>query len=150
MLKKILTFAAFLIVSILSAQQNPVKWIFKAEKINEAEYNLVSTATIGAEWYMYSQFLVSDDGPVKTTFTYDNGTSFEILGKNEENGHKKEGFDEVFGMDVIKFSDKVTFTQKIKLKSQLSNIKGHVNYMNCNNEMCLPPIDVDFDFNLAK
>jgi Disulphide bond corrector protein DsbC len=150
MIKNIFLFAAILFATIVSAQQNPVKWDFKTEKINELEYNLIASATIGTGWYMYSQYLVSDDGPVRTSFTYDDKSKFDLIGKNVEEGHKKEGFDEVFEMEVIKFADKVTFTQKIKLKSNINSIKGHVNYMNCNNEMCLPPIDVNFDFNLAK
>jgi Disulphide bond corrector protein DsbC len=150
MIKKILLFVVLIIATIASAQQNPVKWDFKTEKINETEYKLIASATIGAGWYMYSQFLASDDGPVRTSFTFDDKSKFDLIEKNIEEGHKKEGFDPVFEMQVIKFSEKVSFTQKIKLNSNVNSIKGHVNYMNCNEEMCLPPIDVNFDFNLVK
>jgi Disulphide bond corrector protein DsbC len=134
--------------TIIFAQKSPVSWTFQAEKINEKEYNLIATATIGDNWNIYSQYLKSDDGPVRTSFTYDEPKEIELAGMNIEDGHKKEGFDPVFEMEVIKFTEKVTFTQKIKLKSNVSNVKGKVNFMCCDNEICLPPSDVVFDIKL--
>lgn len=48
---------------------NPVKWSWKAEKINETEYNLVFHAKIDKTWAVYSQF-IGEDGPVPTSFTF--------------------------------------------------------------------------------
>ena len=72
-------------------------------------------------------------------------SSAELVGKTTEDGHKKEGFDEMFGMNVVKFTDKVVFTQKVKVKKGTKSIKGVVNYMCCDSEMCLPPKDVSFE-----
>ena len=97
----------------LSAQiYNPVKWSTDYKQIGDNEFNLIFTATIEDGWSIYSQYLESDDGPVRTSFEFDTGAHFELVGKNEESGNRKEAFDDLFGMNVIKFSKKAIFTQK--------------------------------------
>jgi thiol:disulfide interchange protein DsbD len=142
---KFLTVTILLLFNTLNvfAQENPIKWTTKAEKINATEYNLIIDGEIQAGWNIYSQFLASDDGPVRTTFTFDK-EGYELVGKTEENGNRKEGFDEMFGMNVIKFSKHVTYTQKIKINSGVKSVKTTVNFMTCNDEVCLPPRDVNF------
>lgn len=130
--------------TFLFAQENPIVWKTKAEKITENEYKISLIGTIQTGWYIYSQYLASDDGPVRTTIEFDKD-GYETIGKTDETGHKKEGFDEMFGMNVIKFSDEIIFTQKIKVNSNVKNIKTKLNYMTCNNEVCLPPKDVNLD-----
>ena len=49
-------------------------------------------------------------------------------------------------MDVIKFFDYAVFTQKIKILDTGKPITGYLNYMTCDKKRCLPPKDVDFEF----
>jgi len=53
-------------------------------------------------------------------------------------------------MNVTYFEKTVTFQQKIKLKGNVSAIKGQLEYMTCNDKKCLPPVDVDFSIPLGK
>lgn len=147
----ILSFAIFSVFGT-NAQNNapldPVKWFYVAQKTADGEYNLLITANIEKKWNIYSQYLASNDGPVATSFSFVKDNIVELVGKTTEDGHKKEGFDEMFGMNVVKFTDKVVFTQKVKVKKGAKSIKGVVNYMCCDNEMCLPPKDVNFEIQL--
>lgn len=131
---------------------NPVKWSFSSKQLNDTEFNLVFTADIEDGWYVYSQYLESDDGPVKTSFTFDKGSHFSTVGKNaESSAHRKEMNDPLFDdMKVIKFSEKVTFTQKVKVTDISKPISGYLEFMTCNNERCLPPTEVDFSFQLKS
>ena len=131
---------------------NPVKWSFSSKQLSDTEFNLVYTATLEDGWYIYSQYLESDDGPVRTSFTYDKGSHFSLAGKNvETSSHRKELDDPLFdNMHVIKFAEKVVFTQKIKLTDASKPISGYLSFMTCNNERCLPPTDVDFSFQLKS
>lgn len=133
-----------LLSTILIAQDNPITWTTKAEKINENEYKLNLIGKIQEGWYIYSQYLPSDDGPVRTTIDFEKD-GFELIGKTEETGNKKEGFDEMFAMNVIKFSKEIVFSQKIKLSSNVKNVKTTITFMTCNNEICLPPKDVNLN-----
>jgi len=126
---------------------NPVKWKFSKEKVNSSEYILKATATIDAGWHIYSQFLESGDGPVATEFEFESG-SFELVGKTEEVGKRKEGYDKMFGMNLIKFYNKVEFKQRIKVKDGKKPVEGYLTFMTCNDDRCLPPTDVDFTFEL--
>jgi thiol:disulfide interchange protein DsbD len=124
--------------------QSTVDWTFDAKKISNDVAEVTFTAEVKDGWYIYSQFL-GDDGPIPTNFEFEN---VETLGKGTEEGYKKEGFDEVFGMNLIKFGKTVTFTHKVKLSDKSGAIKGYLTYMTCDDEQCLPPEDVEFSISL--
>lgn len=136
---------------------NPVKWSFEAKKISDTEYDLVATAKMDKGWFIYSQFLGGTDGPVATTVTFQKSPTsrdattpqYQLVGKAEEvSDHKKSGFDKLFDMNITKFSDEVKFVQRIKTTS-LTEVKGVVNFQTCDDEKCLPPTDVDFDYKIG-
>ena len=147
-MKKVLTFAiAFLFASLAFAQLNPVKWSYEAKKINDGEYDLVFTAHITDGWYVYSQYLESEEGPIPTSFSFSENTNIELVGKPAENGPKHEGFDEIFEMNVVKYSGQPTFTQRVKVNSATS-LSGYFEFMTCDKNRCLPPTEIDFKFDL--
>jgi thiol:disulfide interchange protein len=51
-------------------------------------------------------------------------------------------------MEVAFFEKEAVFTQKIKLKTAATKIRGILTFMACDNSQCLPPEDVDFSFDL--
>ncbi|MEM1219394.1 MAG: protein-disulfide reductase DsbD domain-containing protein [Bacteroidota bacterium] len=128
---------------------NPVKWNMEAKSLGESEYALVFSATIDDGWAVYSQFL-EEDGPIPTTFEYDPGDHFSLNGKAEESGHRKESYDKVFEMKLIKFTETAVFTQKVKVTDTSKPITGYFTFMTCDDTRCLPPKDVDFSFDLSK
>ena len=134
--------------SLLIAQETPVKWSFTAEKVSEQEYDLVITANIETGWSIYSQYLESDEGPVRTEFEFKPSNNLQLIGKTEESGNKKESYDDLFGMNLIKYSKKAAFTQRVKVTNTSEPISGFVTYMSCDATSCLPPTDVDFSISL--
>ena len=104
--------------------QNPVKWDFAAKKTQEAEYEITFTAKVDQGWSIYSQY-TDPSGPIPTAFIFEEDTNLEFIGKPIETGKKKEAFDELFGVNVIKFAGVVTFTQKVKAKSSGENVAHH-------------------------
>ena len=141
-----------LFLSILSfsfSQLIPVKWSFEKESLGNNEYNLIYKASIQDGWYVYSQFL-KGDGPVATNVVVEKNEGVTLIGKVSETGDKiKEGFDKIFEMDIKKFAHSATFTQKVKVTDN-AKISGYVEFMTCNDEMCLPPDDEVFSFTFAK
>ena len=149
-MKKILLLCTFaLVANFLTAQElDPVAWEWKAEKISDSEFNLIFTAKMDDGWFVYSQFL-GEDGPIPTAFEYDD-KSIELVGRNvEEGAKKKEGYDEMFDMNLIKFGGTATFTQKVKVSKGVDKISGALTYMTCDDMRCLPPKDVEFVVNLV-
>jgi Disulphide bond corrector protein DsbC len=146
----LLSFIALFTGMFSSAAQRPneqVKWSFEAQKINASEYNIIFTANVAPSWCIYSQYLSSDDGPVRTSFSFDTNLAIEPLGKIEEKGTKKQIFDKMFNMDVIKLFGKVQFVQRVKIKNTTA-LKGAITFMSCDENSCLPPSDVDFNIAL--
>ncbi|MEE9440124.1 MAG: cytochrome c biogenesis protein CcdA [Saprospiraceae bacterium] len=130
---------------------NPVKWTMDNKQIAGNEYELKFTAKIEKGWTVYSQF-TADDGPVPTELVFENIEGAKLIGKATEQGHKKEGLDKLFDVNVIKFlaDEDFVMTQKIKIKDYSKPITGYLTFMTCNNKTCLPPTDVDFSFNIKK
>lgn len=147
-MKKLLFFClALLTAGIVTAQSaNPVKWTYESKKVGENEFDLLFTADVEKGWYVYSQHL-DDDGPIPTSFHFNDNSQLEKVGETTEKGQRHEGYDEIFAMNLVKFSGKVLFTQRVKIKSPTA-LTGYLEFMTCDNEKCLPPMDVRFGFEL--
>lgn len=128
---------------------DPVKWKTSVEQISETEYHLITVADIETGWHLYSQ-TVPENGPIATTFTYDNGEeSFKILGNtSEEEGHIVD--DPVFKMKIKFFEKSTVFKQRIHVDKEFKTIKGFVEFMVCDDSKCLPPTEVELVFNLVE
>lgn len=129
--------------------QNPVKWSYAQKDAGNGQFDLVFSGTIDEGWYTYSQFLESEDGPVATSFTFDVKPHFKLVGKAVESGEIIKVYDKVFGMNLTKFKHKAVFTQRVQVSDFSKPIEGYFTYMTCNDEMCLPPKDIDFKFSIA-
>lgn len=125
----------------------PVKWSTSVEQISETEYELIATATIDKGWHLYSQN-VPEDGPIPTTFSFQENLDYELIKTvSEDDGHTVN--DPVFNMRIKFFENKAVFKQRVKiLNSELSLVKGEVEFMVCDDTRCLPPTEVDLVFNI--
>ncbi|MBL4624808.1 MAG: hypothetical protein JKY42_06675 [Flavobacteriales bacterium] len=152
MLKKlqslVLVFILIFSASISYSQiYDPVKWSFDSKNIKGNKFELTYHATIEEGWHMYSQFLPNDDGPIATTFNYDSGVGYELNDGVTEPKPITE-FDPNFEMELNYFEEEVTFRQIVTLADESATIKGYLNFMVCDASKCLPPTDIDFEFNL--
>jgi len=151
LLQSLLVLLVLMTTSLNAQILEPVKWDFSTEKISDNEHNLIFTASIDKGWTVYSQF-TSDDGPVPTELIFENVESAELIGKASEKGHKKEGLDKLFDVNVIKFlaDENFVMTQKVKVSDDSKPISGYLTFMTCNDKTCLPPSDVDFSFEVKN
>jgi thiol:disulfide interchange protein len=156
---------SILISSAFAQIHTPVKWSFESKDLGNNEAELIFKATIEDTWHLYSQD-IPDGGPIKTSFIFNSLEGFEFTDENVviEN---VEGFEEGsvlyrvvfsepepieeedpnFGMVVKYFSHEAIFKNKIKLDSDKPLlIDGFLEFMCCDDEKCLPPSEVDFEF----
>ena len=61
-----------------------------------------------------------------------------VAGVTQERGDAVTFHDELYDLEVTWYADLVTFTQLIKLVGPVATVSGTVEYMVCNNEMCIP------------
>lgn len=136
---------AILAMPVLAQIQEPVKFNSELKRISETEAEIVFNAVIDKGWHVYSTEL-GDDGPISATFNVDNISGAEVDGKLLPQGNEIEEMDPIFEMKVRFFESKATFVQKIKITDEKFSIKGYLEYGACNDENCLPPTSVDFEF----
>lgn len=138
--------SVILTLPALAQIQEPIKFKTEWKQNSDTEAEIVFNATIDKGWHVYSTEL-GDGGPISATFNIDKIEGAETVGKLTPVGNEINEMDPIFGMKVRYFKDKATFIQKIKITDGNYNIKGYLEYGACNNENCLPPTSVDFNFN---
>ena len=152
MIKRIILPLCLLWMAIHSQGQilEPVQWNWSVEQTDqEDEYILHYKAEIEENWKIYSQYLASDDGPVRTSFQYETLEGAEVTGKNEESGNIKKAYDKLFDMELIALlAPEAHFKQLVKVSNYPAQISGYLTYMTCDDSQCLPPTDVDFSFEI--
>jgi thiol:disulfide interchange protein DsbD len=142
MMRLTLMILAFLSAGVLHAQElNPVNWSYRVEKADSGRVSVYLDATMEGDWHIYSQFLPSDEGPIATSFTWDLPVGAKAVGKVQEQD-PITAYDKNFMMDVRYFAHHTTFTQVLEFPdaAKMQPVVT-VNYMVCNDEMCLPPRD---------
>ena len=143
-----LTSLLIIILHIAFAQvENPVSWSYTSIKTGPKKYELHMTASIAANWHVYTQD--AGEGPISTSFTFTKNPLVKLEGKVKEIGKIETLFDPNFNSTLKFYKDKVDFVQKISLKSTASTVvKGTVLYMVCNDKKCLPPKEIPFSIKL--
>jgi hypothetical protein len=140
-MKKRLSGFIFLLLTFpcFSQEPPPVKWSYTAKKINVKTYEIHLTATITDGWHIYSQ-TTPEGGPVKTHIEFAKNPLASLQGDTREIGQLEQHFEELFGVDVKQFSNKVDFVQTVALKAAVkTTLAGTVVFMTCNDHECLPP-----------
>ncbi len=128
---------------------SPISWSFEQEALGEDRFELTITATAEDGWAVYSQH-TDPGGPVPTTFYWEEGDHYALIGGTEESGHRKEGLDDLFGVNVIKYlsDEPVVFTQTVRVSEYGTPIGLEVEFMCCDDEQCLPPTTEEYRFTL--
>ena len=140
-------FALMMPMASVAQIYDPVQWSFSTEALGNNEYNVIFKAEVENGWHVYSQN-IADGGPIPTSFTFVESPDYEKVGVVTES----ESIvlqDPVFDMELRFFEKEAIFTQKVKvLGKEPVAVKGELEYMVCNDGMCLPPTVVEFDITL--
>ncbi|WP_247232783.1 cytochrome c biogenesis protein CcdA [Telluribacter sp. SYSU D00476] len=150
---------ALLLISVLMAHltmgqvQKHAKWSYSLSKseVKAGEtIDLIFTATIDPEWYLYSSDLDPNLGPIPATFNLKAHPSYELVGKVKPIKAKKK-FDEIWQGDITYFEGKGEFRQTIRVLQEAPVIKGDLEYLTCSskNGLCVNGNE-DFTFTAPK
>ena len=128
------------------SQSEPVVWHFETRALDDSTYVLTAVATIAEGWNIYAQDS-NDEGPVPTSFSFDESPDYRLVGGVTEKGKRKKGLDPTFGVQVSKlYGPEVRFEQNVVLSDPEARIEGYLEFMSCDQEQCLPPRDVNFAY----
>ena len=145
-MRKILSICLLLIAVVAQAQiQEPVKFKSELKTLAAGEAEIVFTATIDKGWHVYSTDL-GDGGPISATFNVEKISGATVVGKLQQEGKEIASYDKLFEMNVRYFESTAQFVQKLKLTGGDYKIEGFLEFGACNDENCLPPTQVEFNF----
>ena len=135
----------YTIGNIQAQIKEPVKFKNELKITSETEAEIVFTGSIEKGWHVYSTEL-GDDGPISATFNLDTSNHVEIVGKLQPVGKEISIYDKMFEMNVRYFEDTVQFIQKIRFTGSDYFIEGFLEFGACNDESCLPPTQIPFQY----
>ncbi len=118
-------------------QGSPVTWTFHVEAVSSSQLDFKINASIAPGWHLYSQFL-KDGGPIPTHISFASSKDYTLVGKPTEDGEPVKFHDKRFDMDIVWYSASAQFLQKIMLHRPVTTIKGRIEYMVCNDKLCIP------------
>ena len=135
-----------LVAMFCNAQMaDPVKFESHLKTGSTAEAEIVFDGKIAHGWHVYSTNLGSD-GPIEASFHVDKKDGVELVGKLTPRGHEISMMDNMFGMKLRFFENSVQFVQKVKFTKPTYTLKAYLEYGACNDEMCMPPTQVNAHF----
>ena len=134
----LLSFSGF--AQMGSAKQ--VSWTNTAKKIGDKKYEVRITATIAGNYHLYAQ-VAGVEGPVATSISFAPNPLLTLEGKLLEEGKKISKMEEAWDGKVNFYEKTVTFVQIITAKTKAkTSLNGKIEFMVCNDELCLPPSEV--------
>ncbi|WP_028898234.1 protein-disulfide reductase DsbD [Prevotella sp. HUN102] len=138
-------FALLMLFNLTALAQMPVHFSVKENQVSPTEVDVIFTAKIDAGWHVYSPNLGAD-GPTEAKVFTEKSEGAQAVGKLIAKGAEKNVFDNAFQMKLRYYENNVTFVQKYKITGKTYSIAGYLEYGACNDEMCMPPGSVEFNY----
>ena len=104
------------------------------------EIELIFTAHIDENWYLYSSDFDPEVGPMVTTFSFEKNDTYELTGDINPVGAMKK-YDSIFEGEYTYFKKKGEFRQRVKiLEANTFFVSGTVEYQVCSDidGKCIP------------
>lgn len=149
-MKRILILSFCLLSGLVQAQNtDPIKWSFalSSKEIHVGDtIEIIASAVIIPDWYLYSNDFDKDLGPSLTQFDFEEQIGFRLLGKPKPINPKKK-YDKIWEGDVTYFVGHAEFRQKIVITTAQPKISFSVNFQTCSDAMgrCIPG-DEEYEF----
>ncbi|MFW6218656.1 MAG: cytochrome c biogenesis protein CcdA, partial [Bacteroidota bacterium] len=139
----------FIFLFPLNAQVlDPVGWEISTEHVERNIFEVTFKASIEGKWHMYGMD-IPPDGPVATSFTFDPSNDFNLSGDVKALTEPERKYDPSFDMEIEMHGDEAVFVQEIEvLRSVPFQVSGYIEYMSCDDHMCLPPKEKEFSIEI--
>jgi len=144
--KNLLLSLLFALLAVaVQAQDMPVKFSVEQKQVSPTEFDVVFTGKIDRGWHVYSTNL-PEDGPVPATLNTETSEGVKTKGALKAQGKEISEYDQIFSMQLRYFENTVTFVQRFEITAKTYHVKGYLEYAACNDQNCIPPTAVEFDF----
>ena len=153
MLKRLtlLSASALLLCGALSAEEaGPVSWqVSHRDAGSDGLYEVVFEARIASPWHIYD-LGPYETGPNPTTIEYGKSAGLTPVGAPYEITKATRVDDPIFGIEIGYFSHAARIGQKVRVTQPPATLTGTVEWMACNDGMCLPPAQWAFSVTIGQ
>ncbi|MBL7964503.1 MAG: hypothetical protein JNM31_11755 [Flavobacteriales bacterium] len=137
-----------LLLAFSGGDKPPVSWSISTEEVGQERVKLTIAASVKKGWHIYAMEQERDDGPLPTEFSFAPSAAFGLVGDVREPAPASH-FDANFGMTVRSHEGYVTYEALLQRRtSDAFSVELHVEYMACDDRMCLPPLKVPLRVNI--
>lgn len=152
--KGVFLLVGFLLGSLVGQSQmlEPVKWEINLHKQDDNLATLVATCTIDAGWHVYA-LEISDEpieiGPFPTEFFWTELSGVDTVGTDQQCeyiAHPDPVYDNA---NLFYFEDEAVFKRDIQINDPNFKLSGELSYMACDDEQCVFPQPIPFNFTAA-
>jgi thiol:disulfide interchange protein DsbD len=149
MKKMQLIVAGILLTLACMAQNDPVHFAYRAEKIDAKTYAIHITANIDEGWHIYSQNQPKQHISQPTKIMFKSNPLVVCNGAVLETGDKQKYEDKIADIIQYQYGGKVEFVQKVTVRSTAkTTVTGNITYQACTEEMCQQPQTVPFSISI--
>lgn len=114
-------------------------------KVSDDVLEVVFRGTVDAGWHVYGTDF-ADGGPTRAELTLETQKGVKPDGKLRAVGNVQKKMDEMFGMEVSYMEGTAEFVQRFVITEPEYEVSGYLTYGACNDENCMPPTNVEFNF----
>jgi hypothetical protein len=146
--------AGFLILFCLFATRgfgqmtaDPTTWTYEVKKKSGNTYALIYHLSLKEGWHIWSLHPGGDGYQIVPSFNFDKNTNVQLVGKPTETGKKVTTVMEGVTGKITYLQNKVDYIQLVTVIGK-TKITGKHGYQVCNENMCLPPKDKSFEFEI--
>ncbi len=146
MVKKAVLFFFVLFSFVFSTAQiyEPVKWHVEQKATGTGTADIVIRAEIDPGWHLYG-LDIPEDGPRPTMIVLSTIENARLNGRLKAISELHYEYDVNFDMELNWYDTEAVFVQPIAFSDpEKVYIEGHVEYMVCNDQTCLPPTSESF------
>ena len=130
---------------VLAQFQTPVIIKASQNKVSDDVLEVVFRGTVDAGWHVYGTDF-ADGGPTRAELTLETQKGLKPDGKLRAVGNVQKKMDEMFGMEVSYMEGTAEFVQRFVITEPEYEVSGYLTYGACNDENCMPPTNVEFNF----
>ena len=130
---------------VLAQFQTPVTIKASQNKVSDDVLEVVFRGTVDAGWHVYGTDF-ADGGPTRAELTLETRKGVKPDGKLRAVGNVQKKMDEMFGMEVSYMEGTAEFVQRFVITEPEYEVSGYLTYGACNDENCMPPTNVEFNF----
>ena len=132
-------------LSCMAQLQTPVRFSVQQKKVSDNTLEVEFIGKAEAGWHVYGTD-IADGGPTRAELTLEKAVGLKPEGKLSATGVLHRAMDELFNMEVSYMEGTAKFVQKFTITEPKYEVAGYLTYGACNDQNCMPPTDVEFNF----